>query len=76
MAVTADDLEKTVVAQYGGDGSIRAIGKLVGYQDEPTAFIRKPDGELVAWAASLCRKPTVEELQILESMAVVSSPKA
>jgi hypothetical protein len=62
MTITADDLEKTVVAQFGADGSIRAIGKLVGYQDEPTAYIRKPDGELVAWAASLCREATAEEV--------------
>ena len=62
MTITVEDLDKTVVAKWGTDGSIRAVGKLVGYQDEPTAYIRKPDGELVAWAASLCREATAEEV--------------
>jgi len=62
MTITAEDLEKTVVAQYGGDGSIRAVGKLVGYYSEPVAYILLPDGTEVCWAASLCREATAEEV--------------
>ena len=65
MTITAEDLDKTVIAVYGPDGSIRAVGKLVAFYDEPVAFILQPDGMEVSWAASLCRvagpkKPTVK----------------
>ena len=61
MTITADDLDKTVVAQWGSDGGIRAVGKLVGYYSEPVAYIVLPDGTEVAWAANLCREATAEE---------------
>ena len=64
MTITAEDLDKTVVAQYGSDapnGSIRVVGKLVGYYSEPVAYILLPDGTEVCWAASLCREATAEE---------------
>jgi hypothetical protein len=62
MSVTSDDLDKTVIAVYGPDGSVRAIGKLVGYYSEPVAYILLPDGTEVCWAASLCREATAEEV--------------
>ena len=61
MTITVEDLDKTVVAQWGTDGSIQAVGKLVGIRHELTAYIEKPDGEIVSWTASLCHVATAEE---------------
>jgi hypothetical protein len=61
MTVTAGDLGKTVVAQWGAGGGVRAIGEMVGYQSEPTAYIKTAKGELVSWVASLCREAAAEE---------------
>lgn len=52
MALTEDDLGKRVGLEYG-DGSLRVVGRMIGYCAEPTVCIEKADGSQEMWTASL-----------------------
>lgn len=54
MTVTKDDLNNVVMAYSGPNGENRAIGRMVGYADHPTAIIETEDGEKISWAAHMC----------------------
>ena len=53
-AVGQENLGDAVVALSDG-GRIMALGRIVGYCEEPTVIIRLGNGEEVRWKARLCK---------------------
>ena len=68
MSVGAKDLGKTVVARWGSDGGVKTVGEMIGYYDQPTVLIRKQDGRVTTWAASLCEVEAVAPSEVATDM--------
>ncbi len=46
-----------IVEMRTAQGEYHGVGKVVGYQEQPTYKILTPTGKLVSWAAHLCQEP-------------------
>ncbi len=42
-------------------GAYHGVGKVIGYQAEPTFIIHTPAGKRVSWVAALCIKPGLSQ---------------
>lgn len=66
MRVDQDALGKIVVAKFG-DGTISAVGRVIGYCHTPTVTIENAKGERIHWRADMC---DLKDLSVEEAAAL------